>query len=152
LPYSHTVIGTVGRLDPVKDHRGLIEAFRLVAQRHSIQLVIAGDGPCRPELEQLIHEFQLKGRIHLLGDRDDIAQVLRALDIFPLPSLGEGLSNAILEAMATGLAVVATHVGGNPELVHDSVTGFLVAPRSTDALASTLRRYLEDPMLVRRHG
>jgi len=152
LPEARIVIGTVGRLDPVKDHRGLIEAFGRLAQRHDARLLIVGDGPCRAELEQLIIELALSSRVHLLGERDDIPQVLRALDIFTLPSLGEGISNAILEAMATGLPVVATRVGGNPELVQDGVTGFLVARRSADALAAALLRYVEDSLLVRRHG
>lgn len=152
LPEARFVIGTVGRLDPVKDHRGLVEAFGRVAQRHDARLLIVGDGPCRADLEHLVNELALSSRVHLIGERDDIPQVLRALDIFTLPSLGEGISNAILEAMATGLPVVATRVGGNPELVHDGVTGFLVARRSTDALASALHRYMEDPLLIRRHG
>lgn len=152
LPDARIVIGTVGRLDPVKDHRGLIEGFGRLAQRHDARLLIVGDGPCRAELEHLINELALSNRVHLLGERDDIPQLLRALDIFTLPSLGEGISNVILEAMATGLPVVATRVGGNPELVHDGVTGFLVARRSADALAAALHRYVENSLLVRRHG
>jgi glycosyltransferase involved in cell wall biosynthesis len=135
----------------VKDHRGLI-GRSATGTRHDARLLIVGDGPCRAELEHLINELGLSSRVHLLGERDDIPRVLRALDIFTLPSLGEGISNVILEAMATGLPVVATRVGGNPELVRDGVTGFLVARRSADALAAALHRYVEDPLLVRRHG
>lgn len=145
-------MGTVGRLDPVKDHRGLIEAFHHLAGRRDSHLVIVGDGPCRPELEQLTDKLGLRGRVHLLGERDDITVILRALDLFTLPSLGEGISNAVLEAMATGLAVVATRVGGNPELVDDGVTGFLVPSRSTGSLSAALQRYLDDPGLIRDHG
>ena len=152
LPRDAIVMGTVGRLDPVKDHRGLIEAFHRLAGRRDTQLLIVGDGPCRPELEQLANELGLRGRVHLLGERDDINTILRALDVFTLPSLGEGISNAILEAMATGLAVVATRVGGNPELVDDGVTGFLVPSRSTGSLSAALQRYLDDPGLIRDHG
>ena len=152
LPHEPIVMGTVGRLDPVKDHRGLIEAFHRLAGRRDTQLLIVGDGPCRPELEHLASELGLRGRVRLLGERDDINVILRALDIFILPSLGEGISNAILEAMATGLPVVATHVGGNPELVDDGVTGFLVPSRSTSSLAAALQRYLDDPGLKRHHG
>ena len=152
LPHEPIVMGTVGRLDPVKDHRGLIEAFHRLARRQDTQLLIVGDGPCRPELEHLTNELGLRGRVRLLGERDDINVILRALDVFILPSLGEGISNAILEAMATGLPVVATHVGGNPELVDDGVTGFLVPSRSTSSLAAALQRYLDDPGLKRHHG
>lgn len=152
LPQEPIVMGTVGRLDPVKDHRGLIEAFHRLAGRQDTRLLIVGDGPCRPELERRIDELGLRGRVRLLGERDDVNVILRALDIFTLPSLGEGISNAILEAMAAGLPVVATHVGGNPELVDDGVTGFLVPSRSTNSLAAALQRYLDDPGLIRRHG
>jgi len=152
LPRGPIVMGTVGRLDPVKDHRGLIEAFHGLAGRQDTQLLIVGDGPCRPELERLTGELGLRGRVRLLGERDDINVILRALDVFILPSLGEGISNAILEAMATGLPVVATRVGGNSELVDDGVSGFLVPSRSTGSLAAALQRYVDDPALIRRHG
>jgi sugar transferase (PEP-CTERM/EpsH1 system associated) len=152
LPHDPIVMGTVGRLDPVKDHRGLIEAFHRLASRRDTRLLIVGDGPCRPELERLTNQLGLRGRVHLLGERDDINVMLRALDVFILPSLGEGISNAILEAMATGLPVVATRVGGNPELVDDGVTGFLVPSGSTNSLTAALLRYLDDPGLMRHHG
>jgi glycosyltransferase involved in cell wall biosynthesis len=88
----------------------------------------------------------------LLGERDDVPAVLTGFDIFVLSSIAEGMSNAILEAMATGLPVVATRVGGNPELVADGSSGFLVEPGSPAALADALRRYLGDPGLLARHG
>lgn len=146
------VIGTVARLDPVKDQAGLLRAFSRVADDPRALLLLAGDGPCRPELETTVSELGLDGRVRLLGERDDVPSVLAAMDVFVLCSIGEGISNTILEAMATGLPVVATRVGGNPELVVDGETGFLVEPRSPAALAAPLRRYLEDPGLLAHHG
>lgn len=146
------VIGTVGRLDPVKDHRGLLEAFGRTARHPHAQLVVVGDGPCRAELEQVGRRLGLDGRVLMLGERQDVARILRALDVFVLPSLGEGISNALLEAMASGLPVIATRVGGNPELVDHDVTGMLVSPRSAEALAAAFDRYLSDPGLIRKHG
>jgi sugar transferase (PEP-CTERM/EpsH1 system associated) len=146
------VIGTVGRLDPVKDQVGLIHAFRRVAGDPRARLLIVGDGPCRPELESVISALDLDQRVRLLGERDDVPDVLAAMDVFVLSSIGEGISNTILEAMATGLAVVATRVGGNPELVVDGTTGSLVEARSPAALAAALQRYLEDPGLIESQG
>src|SRR5207253_5451719 len=124
------VAGTVGRLDPVKDQVGLIRAFaradRAQASPGPRALVIAGDGPCRGELEATIAELGLGDSVRVLGERDDIPLVLQALDVFVLSSIGEGISNAILEAMATGLPVIATPVRVNVELVRDGITGCLI--------------------------
>jgi sugar transferase (PEP-CTERM/EpsH1 system associated) len=146
------VIGSVGRLDPVKDHAGLIHAFAGVSDDPRAVLLIAGEGPVRRELEMLIEACGLVGRVHLLGERGDVPRILAALDVFVLSSVGEGIANTILEAMATGLPVVATRVGGNPELVVDASTGFLVPPRSPGALTIALRCYLDDPVLATAHG
>jgi sugar transferase (PEP-CTERM/EpsH1 system associated) len=152
LPVDAAVIGTVGRLDPVKDHAGLIRALALGGGGERGVLVIAGDGPCRKDLEALARSLGLEGRVRILGDRDDVPRVLQVLDVFVLSSVGEGMSNAILEAMATGLPVVATRVGGNPELVLDGVTGRLVPPRSPAALADAVGTYLDHPERARAHG
>jgi sugar transferase (PEP-CTERM/EpsH1 system associated) len=146
------VIGTVGRLDPVKDHVGLLQAFSQLAADPRALLVIVGDGPTRATLAATAAGLGLGGRVRLLGERDDVPAVLTGFDIFVLSSIAEGMSNAILEAMATGLPVVATRVGGNPELVADGSSGFLVEPGSPAALADALRRYLGDPGLLARHG
>jgi sugar transferase (PEP-CTERM/EpsH1 system associated) len=147
------VIGTVGRLDPIKDQAALVGAF---AQLDDVgprpTLVIVGEGPCRRGLEGDIARFGLGDRVLLAGERRDIPDVLAAFDIFALPSLGEGISNTILEAMAAGLPVVATDVGGNPELVEHDVTGFLVSPASPSALSAALRAYSTDVGLATRHG
>jgi sugar transferase (PEP-CTERM/EpsH1 system associated) len=146
------VIGTVGRLDPVKDHVGLLQAFSRLADDPRALLVIVGDGPCRATLAATVAALGLSGRVRLLGERDDVPAVLAGFDIFVLSSIGEGMSNAILEAMATGLPVVATRVGGNPELVVNGTSGFLVEPRSPAGLTAALCCYLGDPGLLARHG
>ncbi|HXG05046.1 MAG TPA: glycosyltransferase, partial [Candidatus Binatia bacterium] len=117
LDLHEPVVGTVGRLDPVKDHAGLIQAFgRLAGDHPGARLLIVGDGPCRRELETLAASLT-PGRVTFAGERGDVPELLRLMDVFALASLGEGISNTILEAMATGLPVVTTRVGGNPELV-----------------------------------
>jgi len=147
------VIGTVGRLDPVKDQAALLAA---VAQLGDVEgrptLVIVGEGPCRQGLEADIARRGLGDRVIMAGERGDVAGLLAAFDIFALPSLGEGISNTILEAMAAGLPVVATDVGGNPELVDHDVTGLLVPPASPSALTAALRRYCSDAGLATLHG
>jgi sugar transferase (PEP-CTERM/EpsH1 system associated) len=153
LPPERRVVGTVGRLDPVKDQAGLVRAFASLTEAGAeTLLVIAGDGPCRGSLQALIEAEGLGRRVHLLGQRDDVPQVLAAMDVFVLSSLAEGMSNTILEAMATGLPIVATRVGGTPELVQDDVDGLLVPARNPPALAGALARYLGDPELRIAHG
>ena len=151
IPGDWAVAGTVGRLDPVKDQAGLIRAFAQTRTGKSA-LVIAGDGPSRQQLEAVVKELAVGHRVRLLGERSDVPTILRALDVFVLPSLGEGISNAILEAMATGLPVIATRVGGNGELVSDGMTGRLVEPRCPGALAEALTAYFENPARARAHG
>jgi sugar transferase (PEP-CTERM/EpsH1 system associated) len=152
------VIGTVGRLAAVKDQATLVRAFALLRKQASaetaqrLRLVLVGDGPSRGELEKLVAELELGEQAWLAGDREDIPEMLRLFDLFVLPSLGEGISNTILEAMATGLPVVATRVGGNPELVGDDKNGRLVQPGDPDALARLLREMVETPELRRDMG
>lgn len=153
LPAKVPIIGSVGRLDPVKDQAGLVRAFETVCSTHpEALLVIAGDGPCRSDLQQLVESLGQSARVRLLGSRDDIPTVMAALDIFALPSLAEGMSNTVLEAMASGLPVIATRVGGSPELVEDGVTGVLVPRQDQAALAAAVAAYVRDPDLGRRHG
>lgn len=151
------IIGSVGRLAQVKDFPTLILAFhylrKLWPEGHArLRLVIAGDGPMRSECERLIAELDLTDRILLIGDRSDVWELMHAMDIFVLPSLGEGISNTILEAMASGLPVIATDVGGNGELVDAGVTGMLVPPASPEAMAQALLKYFEDNALAQAHG
>lgn len=153
LPAHVPIIGTVGRLDPVKNQAGLIRAFATVRATHpEAVLVIAGDGPCRSALQQAATALGQADRVRFLGSQDDIPTVMSALDVFALPSLGEGISNTLLEAMATGLPVIATRVGGNPELVDDGVSGVLVPREDHEALAAAIATYVRDPALRGRHG
>lgn len=153
LPAAATVIGTIGRLDPVKDQAGLIVAFAgLAGSGSSPILAVVGEGPSRPALENEIRCRSLSDRVRLFGERTDVPTVLRALDVFVLPSRAEGMSNTILEAMATGLPVVATEVGGTPELVEADVTGRLVPPGDPNALEAALRAYVGDSCLRSLQG
>jgi sugar transferase (PEP-CTERM/EpsH1 system associated) len=138
------VFGSIGRLDPVKDHLGLIDAFARLEQRET-RLVIVGDGPCRRALEERCARRDVAGRVHLLGERDDVPALLAVMDVYVLASIAEGISNTILEAMASALPVVATRTGGNPELVEDGVTGALVPVGDPAALARALSTYADDP-------
>lgn len=132
------VFGIVARLVPVKSHRTLVDAFAIVrASRPDARLLLAGDGPCRAELEAQVAAAGLGGAVRFLGEVRDTPRVLNALDVYMLSSVDEGMNLTLLEAMACGLPVVATAVGGNGEVVHDGRTGRLV-PR-LDALAMAER-------------
>jgi sugar transferase (PEP-CTERM/EpsH1 system associated) len=120
------VIGSVGRLVKVKNYKSLVSAFSKLSAYHSnVHLVLAGDGPERSNIEDQILMNGLSNKVHLLGRRDDIPQVMNLLDIFVLPSFSEGLSNTLLEAMSCGTPVVACDVGGNKEIIVEDITGFL---------------------------
>jgi len=155
-PFGHEdfVVGWVGRMDPVKDLPNLVRGFARATQRSAsrLRLVLVGDGPMRPEVERLVQQAGLGERVWLAGERADIAEVMRGLDCFVLPSLGEGISNTILEAMATRLPVIATRVGGNAELIESGLTGLLVPQADSDALADALGRYSTDRAIARRHA
>jgi sugar transferase (PEP-CTERM/EpsH1 system associated) len=146
--------GWVGRMDPVKDLPTLLQAFARAARRPAspLRLVLVGDGPMRPTVERLVAQQGLGDRVWLAGERADIAEIMRGLDCFVLPSLGEGISNTVLEAMATRLPIIATRVGGNAELIESGMTGILVPPGESDALANALVRYSSDRAMARRHA
>jgi len=149
------VIGTVGRLQGIKDHVTLVEAFSKLSKKEScsnIRLVIVGDGPMMQELKDLVKSRGVEDIAWLAGVRDDIPELLQAFDIMVLPSKSEGISNTILEAMATGLPVVATNVGGNKELVVDSKTGALVPKENPLAMCGAIQKYISNPDLMRTHG
>ena len=139
LPKDDQIVGVVGNLYPVKGHQYLIDSIPAVLEScPNTSFVFAGRGHLETELKVQVHRLGLDSRVHFLGLRQDIPRVLAMLDVFVLPSLSEGLSMAILEAMIAGKPVVATQVGGNPELVIDGETGFLVPPRDSQALASSV--------------
>ena len=151
------VIGTVARIQDIKNHRGLVAAFERVRallpqHRGRLKLSIIGDGPLMPALRAQVAAAGLDDVVWLAGARADIPQLLHTFSLFCLPSLAEGTPVSLLEAMACGLAVVASSVGGIPEVVTEGEHGFLVAPADTAALAAALARYVADPDLARRHG
>jgi sugar transferase (PEP-CTERM/EpsH1 system associated) len=149
--------GTVGRLQPVKNQPLLAHAFvRALADnpalRSRMRLVIVGDGPARAEIESILGRAGVAGLAWLPGARDDVADVLPMLDVYALPSLAEGISKTILEAMATGLPVIATDVGGNAELVESGMTGRVIPSNDVAALADALAQYADAPESSRRAG
>lgn len=151
------LVGTVGRLAAVKDQVTLARAFVRAlalepAARASLRLVIVGSGPLEESVREVLRAGGALDLAWLAGERGDIPDILRALDVFALPSLAEGISNTILEAMASGVPVVATGVGGNPELVDAGETGVLVPAGDPEALAGALLDYWRDRARACKHG
>jgi sugar transferase (PEP-CTERM/EpsH1 system associated) len=156
-PPETFVIGTVGRMAEIKDPLTLVEAFALAcrtmgAAGQRLRLVMVGDGPLRGDVNSALAARGVQHLAWLPGKRDDIDEILRGLDLFVLPSRNEGISNTILEAMATGLPVIATHVGGNAELVVSGATGTLVPARSPEAMAAAIHAYVEGSVPAKAHG
>lgn len=156
-PPDAFVIGTVGRMQAVKDQLTLARAFVLLLQmvppaERPLRLVMVGDGPLREQAAAVLDQAGVSALAWLAGERDDVPRIMRGLDLFVLPSLAEGISNTILEAMASGLPVVATAVGGNPELVRDGRTGTLVPPADPQAMAQAMLDYYADAAECRRQG
>ncbi len=146
-------IVTVARLSPEKDIANLLHAIRQVADAApEVRLEIAGDGPCRAELEQLAGELRLGEQVRFLGEVRDVPELLGRARLFVLPSQTEGVSLTILEAMARGLPVVTTRVGGNPEVVCEGETGLLVPARDSPALARAILQVYHDAEGARRLG
>jgi len=144
------LVGTVGRMDPVKDPLNLVRAFIQALQlapskRERMRLLLVGDGVLYSEARAMLAGAGIADLAWLPGERNDVPDILRGLDCFVLPSLGEGISNTILEAMATGLPVIATNVGGNAELVTAGRTGELVAPADPEGMAQRLVRLAAAP-------
>lgn len=149
------VIGTVGRLQPVKDQATLLRAFAQLRERQpqlDCYLALFGDGPLRESLQTLADALHIDERVHFAGAIDAVPEALRSLDLFVLPSLGEGISNTILEALASGLPVIATAVGGNVELINEGETGAFFEPGDVSALADLLAHYASDAALRRRQS
>jgi sugar transferase (PEP-CTERM/EpsH1 system associated) len=151
------LVGTVGRLAAVKDQVNLARAFVLAREldpaafKH-MRLVIVGDGPLREAVLEVLRSHGAADRAWFAGERGDIPEIMRGLDAFVLPSLAEGISNTILEAMASGLPIVATDVGGNRELIEEGVTGRLVAPADPYRLADAILEDFRDRGRARRHS
>jgi len=147
------VVTVVGSLYPVKGHRYLLEAVpQIVKTCPSTVFLFAGRGDCETALREQARTLGLEARVRFLGLRQDVPTLLELGDVFVQPSLSEGLSIAILEAMAAARPVVTTRVGGNPELVVEGETGLLVEPADAAGLASAVTRILADPAEGRRLG
>jgi glycosyltransferase involved in cell wall biosynthesis len=143
----------VARLSPEKDIPTLLRAAaQVVRAEPAFRLEIAGDGPCRPELQRLAAELEFGERVRFLGEIRDVPGLLARAGLFVLSSLTEGISLTLLEAMARGLPVVATRVGGNPEVVADAATGLLVPPGNPEALAEAVLSVWRDPGRGRELG
>lgn len=153
LPDAAVLVVSAGRLSPEKNYGGMIEVARVVAASNpEVYFIIFGEGFLRPDLERAIDNAGLAGRFLLPGFRTDLQAVLPEVDIFMLPSFTEGLPNVILEAFAVRKPVVATRVGGTPEVVEHGVSGFLTEPHETEAMAQYVLRLAGDPALRREMG
>ena len=155
-PTSPFIIGCVGRLEEVKNHVLLAEAFVIASQRTqgkvNVQLHLIGEGSCRDKVETLLAQGGCTDTTWLAGNRGDVAELMMNFDVFVLPSLAEGISNTILEAMACGLPVIATNVGGNVELVQHDESGYLVSVSSAEDMAQRILSYINAPDLKAQHG
>lgn len=153
VPSRAPLVVAVGRLNPMKGIDDFLKAIALLAGRFAeARFVIVGDGASRRELEEQARRLGLAGRVVFTGTRLDVAAILSQAAISVAPSLSEGLSNVVLESMAAGVPVVATRVGGTPEILDDGVTGLLVPPCDSQALSGAIGRLLGDEALAQRLG
>lgn len=148
------VVLTVANLTAIKDHRSLVRVVASLASAEAVlpRFLFVGEGPLRADLKALIDSLGLRDTIDLVGSSGQVADYLAAADAFVLPSRLEGMSNAILEAMASGLPVIANAVGGNPELVAHGQTGLLCEAGDPGAMVAALRRLMSDADLRQRMG
>jgi glycosyltransferase involved in cell wall biosynthesis len=150
--HSH-LIATVGRLTEQKGHCYLIDAATTVVSAHpDTHFLFIGDGELKDELQQQVQQGGLAANVHFLGIRDDVPHLLAAVDLFVLPSLWEGLSVALLEAMAAGKPMVATAVSGTIQVMTDGKTGLMVPPRDSQALADAILQLLSNPTQAQAMG
>lgn len=153
IPPGTLLVGTVGRLHPQKGLDNLLTAMPIIKRQFpNLRLLIIGDGELRNSSEIQAQSLGISDDVIFTGPRTDVPEIIPTLDVFSLPSLWEGLSLALLEAMAAGLPVVATSVGGTPEVVVDGATGLLVPPRDPTALAEAITHILTNPSMAHRMG
>jgi len=149
-PTKHWLIGTVGRMQTVKDQTMLAQAFVQALQmdpllKQRLRLVMVGEGPLRAQAQGILEAAGVADLAWLPGERSDVADIMRGLHAFALPSLAEGISNTILEAMASGLPVIATAVGGNADLVQQPDTGVIVPAGDAQTMAGEIVKLANDP-------
>ncbi len=150
---SAVLLVSVARMSPQKDHFSLIQAFSIASSRNSqLRLLLVGDGSLRSELEAQVKALDLKDKVRFLGVRADVPEILAAADMFVLSSRWEGNSLSVMEAMAAGKPVIATAVGGVPELVQHGISGVLVPPGDVEALAEAILKLAGDRNLRRQMG
>ena len=152
VPAGVPVAGIIARLTEQKGHRYLLDAVAETPELASLHLLVVGDGGLRDDLRARVDRLGLSRRVHFLGARRDLGNLLAAVDLFVMPSLWEGLPLSMVLAMGGGLPVVATRVAGIPEVVRDGATGVLVPPADVPALGSALARLVSDPALRRTLG
>jgi len=153
FPPTARLVGLFSRLNPMKGIPYFLDAASVLAERFpDVCFLVVGDGAIRPELEERARRMGLGQRIAFTGFRSDVPELLSEAAVSVLPSLSEGTSNTLLESMAAGIPVIATRVGGNPEVIEDGVSGLLVPPRDSAALAAATARLLEDEALAARLG
>jgi glycosyltransferase involved in cell wall biosynthesis len=153
LPHHAPLVGNVAALVPHKGQRHLIEAARLVVREMpDARFFILGEGELRESLERQVHEYHLEKHVVFAGFRTDVLGCIKGFDLFAMSSVTEGLGTSLLDAMACSRAIVATRVGGIPEIVDNGRSGVLVEPRDHAAMAREILRLLRDDELRRRMG
>lgn len=157
LQHASIIVGTVGRIAEVKNQKLLVDGVRFLMRKRPelkacLRLVLVGDGPLYSSLKDYVTEIGLSDLVWMAGDRDDVAELMQLMDVFVLPSLAEGISNTVLEAMATGLPVIATNVGGNPELISEGENGLLVKVGDEQGLAEAIGELVDNPGLRAEMG
>jgi glycosyltransferase involved in cell wall biosynthesis len=153
LDPARLYVATVARFHPVKDHATLLRAFQIVAgKRADVDLLLVGDGPLRETLERQVRSLGIERRVLFLGVRPDIPDLLQAVNVFALTSVSEAASLTLMEAMASGLPVVVTEVGGNPEIVRHEVEGLLVPRGDAAGAAAAVLSLLNDPLRAAAMG
>jgi glycosyltransferase involved in cell wall biosynthesis len=148
---SDKLVGTVARLVPIKGHEFLVKAAPLVLQYYpDTTFLLIGDGPLRKKLENLAQQLNVSNKIIFCGMREDVPRLLNAIDIFVLPSLNEGMGRVLIEAMALAKPIVATRVGGVPDVIEDGSSGLLVPSANPDSLADAICTIMKNPSLAAR--
>jgi glycosyltransferase involved in cell wall biosynthesis len=153
IPEKTVMVVSAGRLSPEKGHRFLVEAIGMLKGNiNNTHFVFCGDGPCQKELGKQSKELGISEILHFVGFRRDLKEIFETMDLMVLPSLTEGLPNVVLEAFACAKPVVATRVGGVPEIVEDGINGVLVPKERPDLLAKVINDCLSDPEKMRAMG